>query len=132
MVPACVAALGALAGGTLAGGRAVAQDRPQYETPQYTTQAPAALDPNYGLPTFGMPGLELPQRKPPEAKVEVDLSKSYSEFTFPKARTPGGSNMETPLYTTSEGSTTGDTTTLSDDMDTTGSDTLSTGKAARR
>ena len=98
---------------------AFAQGRP-YDTPLYTTQPPAALDKNYGLPTFGMRGAEMPQQRTmaPEAqpREKPDFFKDSSDLTIPRGRA-SGSSMETPLYTTTEGSTTdgGTTSGLSTD-----------------
>lgn len=109
ILPACVAALGALPAA------AFAQNQ-EYETPLYTSQPPAALDPNYGLPTFGMPGSELPQQKTmtPEKPVpaEPDFFKGSADIVLPKPKssTQADSQMETPRYTTSDGSATDDTT----------------------
>ncbi len=95
---------------------AFAQNQP-YNTPLYTTQPPAALDQNYGLPSFGMRGAEQPQQRtmapdpvPPE---KPDFFKGLSDYTRPRARdlASWGSAMETPLYTTTEGSTTGNAMT---------------------
>jgi hypothetical protein len=91
---------------------AFAQNQP-YDTPLYTTQPPAALDKNFGLPSFGMRGAEQPQQRTmapePEPLEKPDFFKGSSDFTRPRARalTSAGSAMETPLYTTNEGSTTG-------------------------
>jgi hypothetical protein len=135
--------------------RAVARDQPQqYETPLYTTQPPSALDPNYGLPSFGMPGSELPQQRTMGTSTKADpTAKSGSadaaggtgsgtqdffagstEIALPRPRTSPSSqtDSETPLYTTSQGSTTGETysttgeTPLYDDGSTTSD------RAARR
>ncbi|MDR3533289.1 MAG: hypothetical protein P4L90_22365 [Rhodopila sp.] len=112
--------IGIAALGVMAVGHALAQSE-QYSTPLYTTQ-PSTLDKNYGLPTFGMPGADLPQqrtmapetRTPPQPDFFKGSSddKGLSDFTFPRKRpsTSADSGMETPLYTTTEGSTTGDTT----------------------
>jgi hypothetical protein len=138
MVPACVTALA-----VLPAIRAVAQDQPQYETPEYTTQTPSTLDKNYGLPTFGMPGSELPQQKtmapPKEVPAKPGFFPDPTETALPRPRTPAQSGSETPLYTTTEGSTTGDgrsttgETPLFDDGSdsTTGGSTSSDGTAAR-
>ncbi|HEY0184465.1 MAG TPA: hypothetical protein VGC09_16795 [Rhodopila sp.] len=116
----------ALAALPLAG--AVAQTQQSYDTPLYTPQAPAGLDSSYGLPSFGMPGSELPQQKTtaPEraAPVKPDFFPPPSEIALPKpgASIPGRADMETPLYTTSQGSTTSTSTTetpLFDDGSTT-------------
>lgn len=122
---ASVAALGALPVGA-----ALAQDQ-QYETPRYTPLAPAGLEKNYGLPTFGMPGNEVPQRKmtapataTPETMAPETTTSSVPDFfqhspdtTLPKIQDAkpegvklGDSDTDTPLYTTSQGSTTDDTT----------------------
>jgi hypothetical protein len=125
-LPACVA----LAALPVSG--AGAQGQQQYETPLYTTQAPATLDPNYGLPTYGMPNLELPRQATAapakEAPVEPNFLKGFS-----KARnSASASGMETPLFTTSDGSTTSGTASLPGDADTTSGDTLSSAKATAR
>jgi hypothetical protein len=90
-----------------------AQNRP-YDTPLYSTQPPAALDKNYGLPTFGMRGAELPQQRTMAPEVQPrekpDFFKGSSELAVPRGRA-SGSSMETPLYTTTEGSTTDGATT---------------------
>jgi hypothetical protein len=105
IVPSLIAVMPALA------------QSPPYTTPLYTPQGPAELDKNYGLPAFGMPGTEVPQpqRMTPEAQPpeKPDFFKNSSDFTLPRARNPvsAGSAMETPLYTTSEGPTTGEATT---------------------
>jgi hypothetical protein len=92
---------------------AFAQSRP-YDTPLYSTQPPAALDKNYGLPTFGMRGAEMPQQRTMAPEVQPrekpDFFKGSSDFTIPRGRA-SGSSMETPLYTTTEGSTTDGATT---------------------
>jgi hypothetical protein len=119
---------------------AVAQTETQtetYETPKYMPAQPSVLDPNYGLPTFGMPGAELPQQRSralePEAAEKPDIFKPQTDFglpelkdptdfAFPKARgsTTGDPvtapvSTETPLYTTTEGGTTGSDTMADDD-----------------
>jgi hypothetical protein len=110
------------------------QSQQQYETPLYTTQPPTALDPNYGLPNFGMPGSELPQQRTMGTPAKADpTAKGGSADAADKADTAGGtgsgtqdffagsteitlprprtspSDSDTPLYTTSQGSTTGET-----------------------
>jgi hypothetical protein len=135
ILPTCTAVLAAL---PAAGG--FAQDQQQYETPLYTTQTPSALDKNYGLPTFGMQGAELPQQKAtaPEAAVpaDPDFFKRAPEVALPKAQTSTamqtGSEPETPLYTTPEGSTTGDTTSLSGDTMSSTGDTMSSDSGVTR
>lgn len=115
------AALG-LAVGLTVSVQAIAQVQPQpydaqpYETPRYTPSVPAPLDKSYGLPTFGMPGAGLPQQRATTPDIppldKADLLKARPDFDFARARewTPGGTAMETPLFTTSESLTTGDTT----------------------
>jgi hypothetical protein len=126
VLPACVAFA------ALPSSRANAQDQQQYETPLYTTQAPAALDPNYGLPTYGMPNVDLP-RQPTAVPEKADTAEPDFLKGMSKARnSTSGSDMETPLFTTSDGSTTSDTRSLPGDADTTSGDTLSSAKAAAR
>ena len=113
------AALGSAAGLTVsvqAIGQPQPYERQPYESPRYTPGAPATLDKTFGLPTFGMPGADLPQQKTMAPDVQplekADVLKAPPDFVFPKTRewTPGGTAMETPLFTTSEGLTAGDTT----------------------
>ena len=104
-------------------GQAVAQvqaqpyDRLPYETPRYVPSVPPPLDKSYGLPTFGMPGTELPQQKTMATPVplldKADLlPKAPADVPFAKAPEwrPGGTKMETPLFTTSENAAPGYTT----------------------
>jgi hypothetical protein len=117
--------------GTAAAVPALAQTD-TYESPQYTPAQPSVLDPNYGLPTFGMPGAGLPQQRtqapepvPPE---KLDVFKSTTDFTLPKRTDPtdfafpkadgtttgdttASLSTETPVYTTTQGGTTGSDTT---------------------
>jgi hypothetical protein len=132
IVAPCIVVMAALPGAS-----AVAQDQPpQYETPLYTTKPPAALDPNYGLPNFGMPGSELPQQRTmatptkadPTAKGSAadsagsaggadaargtasgtpDFFAGSTEIALPRPPT-SQTYSDTPLYTTSQGSTTGE------------------------
>ena len=139
-----VTAMWVVALGAVPACQAVAQGVPQYVTPMYATTPPAALDPNYGLPTFGTPGAEVPQAKAtvpgpnavgpdildpgvkaPDrtaASAVPDFFSGSTEIALPKAPPPrfGSSDMETPSYTTSEGSmlersTLGDAETSSGD-----------------
>jgi hypothetical protein len=121
---------------------------PPAGTQLYMTQPPAALDRNFGLPTFGMPGSELPQqrtmapenRTPPPPDFFAGSSNSALPKTLPPS--PAFAGMETPLFTTTEGVTTGDTTTSGDTMTTggmttpgdrmTNGDTMTTGGVGRR
>ncbi len=138
MLPVYVGALGGLpATGALA-------QASQYETPLYTTQAPAELDKNYGMPNFGMPGAELPQQKtmatdraastPDESDDKAASTPDGSDFfagstpiQLPKTgasasaggSAAAGSDMETPLFTTSRGSSTGSTGGSWNDSETT-------------
>ena len=133
MVSACVAALGV----SPAGG-AVAQDQPQYETPLYTTEGAAPLDKNYGLRTFGTPGSEAPQRSTtakadPAAPNVPDFFKDPADPTDiplpkPDTSTSAISGMETPLFTTSQGSSTTDAGSSTIGL---GSSTDDTGSGAR-
>lgn len=92
------------------------EQAPQYETPKYTPYAPPVLDKNFGLPTFGMPGADLPQQRTmatdPVAVVPPDVFKRPPDFALPRAEEwrPGGTAMETPGYTTTDGSLPGYTT----------------------
>ena len=87
-----------------------------YETPRYTPMVPMTLDKNFGLPTFGMPGADLPQQRTmapdPVPPVAPDVVKRPPDFALPRAAEwrPGGTKMETPSYTTSDGGLTGDRT----------------------
>ncbi len=116
LMPVCLAVLAAAPAGA-----AVAQGQQQYDTPLYTTSAPAEVDKNYGLPTFGMPGADMPQQKTmapekkPEDSATPDFFKDAKEIALPQRppSTSTGSSTETPLYTTNEGSTTGDMDTTS-------------------
>jgi hypothetical protein len=109
---------------------ALAQSQ-QYETPLYTTQSPATLDQSYGLPSFGMPGAELPQQKAtasdPAAPAESEFFTRRPEVVLPKPQTSTAmqSETETPLYTTPQGSTTGDTAALTGDTMSSTGDTMS-------
>jgi hypothetical protein len=116
LLPVCLAVLA-----TAPVGAAFAQGQQQYDTPLYTTSAPTEVDKNYGLPTFGMPGADMPQQKTmapekkPEDSATPDFFKDAKEIALPqrpRSTSTGSSSSETPLYTTTEGSTT-------DDMDTT-------------
>ncbi len=148
ILPVYVGALGGLpAAGALA-------QTTQYETPLYTTQAPAELDKNYGLPTFGMPGAELPQQKTmatdraastPDGSDKAASTADGSDFfagstpiELPKTgasasargSTTGGSaaagaDMETPLFTTSQGSSSGSAGSWPSDSETTSGYTTS-------
>lgn len=131
MVPACIAIVG-----ILSAGEAAAQSDTQNQTPGYTTEGPVGVDPNYGLPTFGTPGAEVPQPVKTEPDKQAgpassDFFSGSTEIALPRFRVPkpGATDMETPLFTTSEGLTTGDTgattgdnTALTSDMDTTSDD----------
>jgi hypothetical protein len=83
---------------------------PQYETPKYVPATRPMLDKNFGLPTFGMQGAELPQQRtqaPVPVPVEpTDVFKRPPDYVLPRAGEwrPGGTAMETPLYTTTDGS----------------------------
>lgn len=102
--------------------QAVAQAQPYdpqpYETPRYSTDAPATLDKNFGLPTFGIPGADLPQQRTmatdPLAMEKPGFFKKPAEFALPQPREwrPGGTVMETPLFTTSEAPAPGYTTQM--------------------
>lgn len=138
-LPACVVAAGALsAGGALAQNQPkFTEDQPRYETPLFNSPAPTPLEQNYGLPTFGMPGATLPQQKATTMEkagpTKTDFFKDATEIELPKARPSARRpDMETPLFTTSEGSTTDDTFSTHGDMDTTGSYTTMSDRPARR
>lgn len=138
-VPACIVALGALsAGAALAQNQATfTEDQPQYETPLFNRAGPTPLEQNYGLPTFGMPGATLPQQKATTMEkvdpVQPDFFKGATEIDLPKARASARRpDMETPLFTTSEGSTTDDMISSHGDMDTTGGYTTLSDRPARR
>lgn len=122
-----IAAAFGLAAGLTVSAQAIAQvqtnpQTPQYggaqpyETPRYTPMVPMTLDKNFGLPAFGMPGADMPQQRTmvpdPVPPVATDAVKRAPDFVLPKAAEwrPGGTKMETPLYTTSEGGLTGDRT----------------------
>jgi hypothetical protein len=138
IISACAAVLGGLA----ANG-AVAQEQPQSETPLYTTTESAGLNKDYGLPSFGMPGAELPRQKATAIEKDApgipDFFQNSPVVALPRPGSPGSPdpNMETSLYTTPQGSTTGDTgssaaNTGSSTLDaplSTGDSTLSTGNA---
>jgi hypothetical protein len=117
--------------GTVAAVPALAQTD-TYETPKYEPAPPSGLDPNYGLPSFGMRGSELPQQRTqapePVAPEKPDVFRSTTDFTLPQQRdttafalpkaagpttgdTTAALTTETPLYTTTEGGTTGSDTT---------------------
>jgi hypothetical protein len=138
-VPACIVALGALpTGGALAQNQPTfTEDQPQYETPLFNRAGPTPLEQNYGLPTFGTPGATLPQQKATTMEkvgpTEPDFFKGATEIDLPKARAAAGRpDMETPLFTTSEGSTTDDTISSHGDMDTTSGYTTLSDRPARR
>lgn len=144
-VPMCAAVLislpaGAFAQGLLAPTRTYGQPE-TYQTPGYRPPTPSSLDKTYGLPTLG---LEAPKQKTmapeknanapavpdfftrqeaPDTKADQpsvpDFFADAPPITLPKQRaaTAGASGMETPRFTTSDGSALNDT-------DTTGSDTM--------
>lgn len=93
----------------------MAQSQP-YETPKYTPAPSVGLDKNYGLPTFGMPGADLPRRgaMAPETPAEdkPDFFKPAQPQDSPRAQSSQSEALgaETPLYTTSQGMTTNDST----------------------
>jgi hypothetical protein len=93
-------------------GQAVAQGR-QFETPLYTTGGQSSLEKNYGLPTFGQPGMEVPkpQATAPQAEPtpKTDFFAGTSDLTLSRNRgtTETETDMETPRYTTSQGTTDG-------------------------
>ena len=149
MVPAAAAVLSPFSAGD-----AMAQNQQSYQTPldstqsqSYTASPPAELDKTYGLPTFGMKDAELPRQKTmapekkPDDRGETDLFSGATETQLPKTlqatpgrasmETPSTSDMETPLYTTSQGSTTGDTSTSPLYPDSTGDGTSFWQKPAR-
>jgi hypothetical protein len=107
---------GIIAAGTIGltiAGPALAQGQ-QFETPLYTTGNQSSLDRNYGLPSFGMPGSELPVQRTtapePVTAEKPDFFRESSDLSVAKKRTAGSAETETPLYTTSDGSTgSGDT-----------------------
>ncbi len=103
-------------------GRAHAQTQ-AYTTPLYSPSASPGLDPHYGLPSFGMPGADVPQQKtaapaervPPKPDFYANMTgdKGPIDELLPGARPAPKSwisGTETPLYTTSTGMETGDTT----------------------
>ena len=88
-----------------------------FSIPPTVPSVPPPLDKSYGLPTFGMPGTELPQQKTMATPVplldKADLlPKAPADVPFAKAPEwrPGGTKMETPLFTTSENAAPGYTT----------------------
>lgn len=127
MVSACAVTLGLL----LPGG-AVAQDQQQYETPLYSTQGSTPLNKNYGMPAFGTPGSEVPEPGKATTAKQAEPSvpnffhnsndkaatakqaqptvpnffDSSGDIPLPKSdtSTSADAGMETPLYTTSQGS----------------------------
>lgn len=113
ILSACVLTLAALPNGGFA------QDR-HNETSLYSSQRSSVPDPNYGLPTFGMPGSDVPRQKTmaPENPVptEPDFFKGATEIPLPDSKSSASAEagMETPQYTTTDGSTT-DGTTSSDE-----------------
>jgi hypothetical protein len=131
--PICIAALGVLP----AGGARAQQNDQSYETPQYDSQGTSTLDKNYGLPTFGMPGADMPRQRTmapeKEAPDRPDALAGSSSITLPTRRPSASArpDSETPLYTTPEGSTTGDTTSSTSDGTTSSSTTSSQGEALR-
>jgi hypothetical protein len=159
-LPLCQAA----AQGLIAPTHQYGQPQP-YQTPMYRPPTPSSLDKNYGVPSFGQKGAELPQQKTtaPEKKADdagaekqadvpgsqatpddagvPDFFKGSTEIELPPTRTSSaaGANMETPLSTTSDGSTLDDNDTPADDTvsrtattdGTTGDTTDSKGTAAR-
>jgi hypothetical protein len=149
-----VAALFVVAAVTISAREAVAQNDPKNETQQYSTTPAGVLDPNYGLPTFGTPGAEVPQAKAmpsgpdavapdaldpgikaPDQKTASGVPDFFSgstEIALPKTMAPrfGSSDMETPSYTTSDGSMP-ERSTLGE-METSSGDTLTPEKPAIR
>jgi hypothetical protein len=83
----------------------------RFETPMYTTGTQSTLDKNYGLPTFGMPGSDLPQQRTmapaAEPRPAPDFFAGTSDLTVKRTGRAADSMMETPQYTTSEGTTGG-------------------------
>jgi hypothetical protein len=141
----------ALAQGLLAPTRQYGQPQP-HQTPGYRPPTPSSLDKNYGLPRFGMPGAELPKQratatapdtkadapsvsddapKPsqqtnlPELQPVPDFFAAAPEITLPKVRANRGTaaGMDTPLFTTSDGS-------ALNDMETSTGTGMTTGDAA--
>jgi hypothetical protein len=91
-------------------GQAMAQGQ-RFETPMYTTGTQSTLDKNYGLPNFGMPGSDLPQQRTmapaAEPRPAPDFFAGTSDLTVKRTGRAADSMMETPQYTTSEGTTGG-------------------------
>ena len=111
VLPACVVALAAV---PVVGLRA--QGQPQQSQSQYqglgdSPETPSTLDKDYGMSFLGAPGsdqqkTQAPVKDPPPT---ADFLQPSTDPRLPKPPTVGRSETETPLYTTTEGSETGDT-----------------------
>ena len=111
MLPVCAVALAAV---PAAGVRA--QGQPQQAQSQYqglgdSAETPSTLDKDYGMSFLGSPGsdqqkTQAPLREPPPT---LEFFQPPNDLRVPKPPSVGQSETDTPLYTTTEGSETGDT-----------------------
>jgi hypothetical protein len=111
MLPACVVALAALPAGAIR-----AQGQPQQAQSQYqglgdAPETPSTLDKGYGMSFLGAPGSDGPKKTTTPTKDPTTTSDFFqppADIRLPRPRNFRPSETETPLYTTTEGSETGD------------------------
>ena len=95
------------------GGARAALSQQADDPKQYTSEPEAPLDKNYGLPSFEMPATKVPKPESDDAEqakpAVPDFFKRPPDLAIPNNRIPtSGDSAETPLFTTPEGSTTGE------------------------